>query len=699
MPRTVKNAQGEWVRVADDVTPERLEQITGGNSLGPNGILRVNIPNPRTSRREAEVKRRADEAAKSSMPTVQDTARGAARGLTMSFSDEMAGGLSGAAAALSGGDFSEEYTTARDTERELQRRAEQRSPIASTVGEIAGAVVNPIGVVGKAKAVGQGATLLAKAANALRGPVGSAAATGAIQGGLNAAGSAEDMANVPDAVANGVLIGGGIGGATGAAMKFGSGFVNAVRDRAPEAAERVAYAKAGERIRQAGKTPQQVQDDLANANANYSDMRFMDTGVGPRSDAAYTARRPSLSVSNEMQDLAEQRIADRGERFTDNIARQADTPSFGTTDSDDVIEGIIAKRKADGKADYAVGGAMDARVNWSQDLEDFWANAPDDTNATMRAARREIEGRRGNPDDYMIPSGAVTPQGDPMYTIVPTLRAFDYMKRGFNSEIGMARKAGDEGKVQRLQSEYSEFKRLFAEANPGDEYAQLLLRQRTQFEREAAVKQGQQVLKRIGGGRQEARQELKRIQQLQPHEREEYRTAILDGLLGMDAKANPLGLFKAAMRNEKQRQIMEFTFGGAQQLDNFNEYLKRELKSQATDRAMQGPPSQGSAHLVAEQSDESVGNVFNQILRGYLVAGTGGALSNTYRGMGNLARGMGKDAQEKYGEILMSDGSTLARKVGESDEFYARRAARLVRRSKMAAKGLQQIPTDQLGKK
>lgn len=707
----VQTKNGEWVNVPAGTTPERISQITGGNAppATPSRAARRSAP---VSARDAEVRKRADAIQKRDSGALSDTAHGFRSGLLMGFGDELAGGLSASVNSVgnvfglgNGKSFGDEYATARDTERLLDRRAKESSPVLNTIGELGGAVATPIGagarlLTGAGKAAG--AVGLTRAAGALAkggarvakaGPIAKAVLTGANQGALNAAGNATDMQNVPAAIGEGALIGGGLGGVFGGVAKLGSAGAAALRDRGAGAANRVAFGKAGERIRQARTTPAEVEAEMAASQAGGVDARFMDTSPGTRADAAYYSRKPNLDASNDLKGVSEERMMGRGSNLVSHIEQHADIPPGGT-DSDALIEKIVAQRKAQGKADYAVGGALDAPVNWSDDLDKFWAEAPKDTRATMLRARSEIEGRRGDPDAYITPSG---PDGE--MTIVPSMRTFDYLKRGFDGEIGAAKTSGDMPKVQRLQSELSEFKRLFGEANPNDEYAQLLLRQRTGFERQSATEASQGYLQRLTSGRAGAREVLKEITSLKPHQVQDARTGILDGLLNIDAKANPLNTFRALTRTPQQRKVLEFAFGGEKQLADFTTYLNREIKAAGADGMVSGPQSITSAvQLAGDAPDETVGNIFNQVLRGYAFGGLPGAASGAFRQFGNLASGMGSHAQEAYGSLLAGNGEGLARGVESARQFGLKRAEGVTRRSRRAAKAGQQLYTDQLGK-
>lgn len=696
---------GEWVNVPDGTPPARIAQIKSGASSSGRAARPAGTPRKQVS----EAEQRAN--SRKSGGWLDDGLRGVAKGVTLSFADEISGGLSAAANSVgnvfglgNGKSFGDEYRTQRDAERILDTRAAQNSPIANTVGEIAGAVVNPVGTGArllKGASAAARATGLTRAAEGLAsgaarvgraGAVGKAALTGANQGALNATGAATDMRNVPEAALTGGALGGVVGGAVGGAFKLGTGAANAVRDRSAAAAERVAYTKVGDRLRGSRTGPIAAQDEIAAANAAGNDMRVMDLTPGTRADAAYYSRKPGLDASNDLREVGDARLAARGERVTKQIDDTAKRPQGGS-DSDELIDRIVQQRKAQGKADYAVGGALDAPVNWSPALDDFFAKAPDDTLATMRRAREEILGRRGDPDAY------ITQNPDGTMTIVPSMRAFDYLKRGFDAEIGIAKRAGDGPKVQRLQSELSDFKGLFREANKNDEYAQLLLRQQTGFEREQAVEQGQKYLSRLTSGRQGAREVMKEINALKPHQKEDARTAILDGLLGLDVKANPLNTFRTFMRNAKQREVMEFAFGGKAELDKFTTYLNRELRSANADAMVSGPQSITSAvQLAGDAGEETLGGVFNQVLRGYAFGGAAGAASGAFRQFGSLASGMGKEAQEAYGRILAGDGQGLAAGVAKADQFVRGRAERLARRSRRLAKAAQQPYTDILGR-
>lgn len=184
-------------------------------------------------------------------------ARGVAKGLTANFYDELRGLMEangvkpdepghlqdviGGALKYWTGDkeAASRYDTAAKRERDLTKTADEQHPVASTAGEIAGAVMLPVG------GAIRGATLPAR--------MGSSAAVGAGYGGLSGAGEGEGAADTASRATMGAGLGAGLGavappiieGAIQGVKAATAPVVNAVRGAfSPdsEAARRIATA-------------------------------------------------------------------------------------------------------------------------------------------------------------------------------------------------------------------------------------------------------------------------------------------------------------------------------------------------------------------------------------------------------------------------------------------------------------------------
>ena len=173
---------------------------------------------------------------------VQNVIRPALQGVTMGFSDELRGA---GAALIPGGD---DYTTARNKERAALDAAHAEAPILSRVAELAGGLVVPGSLFGKA----------AKGAGYLK-TIGQGAKIGATAGAVAGVGSerSEDIASVGDlakagagGAAGGAVLGGATGAVVGAPRAIRTGITN-LREWASQhpdvakAALRVASPRAG----------------------------------------------------------------------------------------------------------------------------------------------------------------------------------------------------------------------------------------------------------------------------------------------------------------------------------------------------------------------------------------------------------------------------------------------------------------------
>ena len=134
------------------------------------------------------------------------TAATALNGVTFGWGDELAGAIAGGIAKLTGAKYDDAYQQARDYVRGVVDQQRQSNPIAAAGGEIGGSVLTaPLAVL---NAVGKGGAL-ARAAYT--------AGTGAAMGGVQGAGEADTMEEVPQKAATGAAIGGVLSAAMPAA--------------------------------------------------------------------------------------------------------------------------------------------------------------------------------------------------------------------------------------------------------------------------------------------------------------------------------------------------------------------------------------------------------------------------------------------------------------------------------------------------
>lgn len=585
------------------------------------------------------------------------------------------------------------YNIEREVRKRTRDRQSDQNPISSGVGSVAGMLASPVGAeTGAAKAF---STLAPEAATKLAGSRAGKIASalgnssiglGARAGGNNAAIMAAtdgDFQGVGDAYLGGAAMGGALGGAIGA----GSGLVRAVRDRAPENAGRVAYGKIADMLGRTRRenyaeggykpgaqpfTPQALERDMRVQRARGHDPMVADASPEMQTQLAALARKPGLSAANEAKSMAVARTDGASGRFGSEVERAFGANTNGFSAKND----IIAARKAQGAADYAEGGAMDKPLNWTPEMDKFFDTAPPQTDTALKNAYNEMLLRRETP----------TVSSDGKFTAVPNMRTLDYVKRGFDKEIGAALKAGDNATAQGLSKELGNIKAMVSDANP--EYKEILARQRDAFQRQQAVETGQEVLKRL---KSDPRELLADMQKLGgnggPSMFDDLQTGMADALLQMRANGNPVGFMRRVMRTPEQRAVMQHIFGDNKNLAKFERYIRREAKAAQTDNKLLGGSQTMELQQAAAGTEGGAAEtVASKVSTGAGFGGWLGAASGALRSYDHLKRGMGADAQNELARILSGDGTGLAKGVEAAKNYATRRDASGKRRSVLAGK-------------
>lgn len=695
----VSMPNGEVVDVPDDISEEALNRIRSQYKQTRQQARNQGKPRRQLSEEGREVQRRADFKEKH-MWSDNAATRGADRGLLFNLNDEISGGVNaavfGTIDAIRHGDISRigrRYRITRDTERELDRRAKQRAPITSMASEITGALVNPLGTGQKilsgagaaAKAVGaeRAAAALGNASGRVEalGAVPRAILAGGNQGALNAAGASENLSDVPGAMVEGFGLGAFTGGTLGTGFHLGARGAQIIRDALPKNATRTAYARIAQLLESGGLTPKQALRDLQVTNARGGDAMVQDLTPGLRAQAAAVSRRPAVPSSNRLIERGEERIQGRRDRFGQEVRDAAEVPPAGS-DAFARAEQLRLQRRGTGQRDYAEGGTMDAPIKWSDDLDRFFKESPD-ADDLVRSAYTTAE-RFGQP--------IARAEGN---QVIPSMRAFDYLKREFDARIGMAMRAGNETLAAGMSNQLNRLKGILADANP--DYGRVLAAQRDMFQQENALAIGRDVIKRIGNN---PRQVLADLNALPANAKTDARVGIIDALVNLDNKADPVAFFRTVSRNEPQRRVLEFAFGGKKEFRRFQRWVDREVRSTRAD-VLTAPGRQSETSRIAMADDEAhggIGNVLTNAMRGYAFGGAVGLGSGVVRTLQNIASGTSRFAQEEIAKILLSKGDDgLVRGVEQVKRYKRSRDRSNQRRAELAGKAGQQIYTDELG--
>lgn len=708
---------GEVVDLPDDITPEGLARVKAQNM--PTRAQRVASGQPRkptqVSEQQRTINRRADLAERMGSTSGANSAmHGIMDAVTFGQADRIGAGIiagtKGVYRAIRDGDagqIGDTYNEELGVQQELMRRQREAHPVLSVGGELTGAMLNPVGTGAKAisgaaraaKALGSTRTAKALSGTAPRlanaGPISSAVVAGGLQGGLNAAGHSDNLSDVPENVALGGALGALTGGVAGAATHVGGRGYQILKDSGSLGfmgikgdAERVAYSRIAKLLENGGKTPAQAAREIAVTDARGGDAMVQDLTPGLRAQAAHISRKPSVRGSNELIERGETRIQDRREKFGEQVRNTVDPPATGT-DAMARADALAGARKAHGQSGYAEGGVMDTKINPTPELQTYLRDAPEEVQGAMRGAYREMLLRDQKPGDFVSADG--------VFTHIPNLRTFDYVKRGFDQQIGQAIRSGDKATAQGLSYQLDKLKGVLADANPGNaEYAALLAGQRDLFKQQGALETGQSVIKRMGS---EPRVVLKELRALNEAEAQEARTGIIDALVNMDNKADPVGAFRTMMRNTNQRKVMEFAFGGKGNLGRFDRWVNREVRATRAD-VLTAPGRQSETsriELAAADGENGAGSVLFNAFKGFGYGGPVGAVAATARKFQDLASGTTRLTQEEIAKILLSKGENLVKGTEQAALYQKAREAGNRRRARSMGKAAQQVFTTEVG--
>jgi hypothetical protein len=698
--------------VADEGTPERDLQRMGARVLGSGAGRR-----PNATPREIEVQKRVALHNKGDILPGGDLQRSITQGYLLGLDDQVSAGASalirGVGSAVKNRSLSrgwdsakDEYRTQLATERALDAQAENRSPTQSVVGRIAGALTNPIGAsTGVKSAVAKYAPSMANALSGSRvaqavGRVGNSAVGQAIRAGGNQAAAEAVIGNLdrPDRVLPSAVDAYAIGGATGGMFGAGAHAVGKigqiVADHGGNAASRVAYDKIAAMLNRSQRgtsdlafTPASAArhiraTDAAGGNAVVADlspeMQFM---------YGHLSRKPGNRAAAHAVAQSEVRADLSGQRFEAKLDSYAGDPGMTAYQR---LKSVTGARKAQGKLDYAKDGAMDEPLVWSDEINNFMRDAPPVTQSALKNAYTDMLNRREIP-------GTALDSAEGTFTHIPNLRTLDYVTRSFNNDIGIAMRAGDTSKAQALSAEVKEIKRMLRAANP--KYEEIIGRQRDMFEQASSVELGESLIKHLRGSGQngpEAFLDKIRADNIKP---EDLRIGLMDALISLRQKSgNPVATLRALMRSPRQRAVIEEVLGGRKAMNQFDRFMRRELRSSRTDNLtlVRGSPTAplSQAGDGASAMEGAAGELGLRGVQGAAFGGSAGALGNLARTAVKLRNSASPAAQEQMTRVLGGKGDDLAKGVRSARAFAKRRKFRDARRARLAGKAGAALSTD-----
>ena len=708
--RFMRMPNGENVQIPEGATPEDIAALraqyspkSGDKPKSQADTMRT-APTPRQTRvqrRKEEIKRgesmsvgkRISNLVANPIAAVANTANDLVggklgAGFAFNFDDELRGAKysfeRNAPKLLRGQDtnFSRDYNTERDARREIKRDFETTNPGTALAAEIAGALANPLGTGGravytagrllsKAPAAAKAGRALTRTAARMRSssPLGKAVQAGAVQGAAQGAGASEELSDLPQSALIGAGTGALVGGALGGTAIGARRVAQIVRDRAPANAPRKAYERVGSLIGKAkdanGKklTPAKVRERIATADSQGANMAVMDTVPSLRAEAAYLARSPNVPRSNDLQQFGEDRIAARNANFKDQVSNRATT---GGQDLRDYTEGLDQTRRGIGSFDYREGGPMDNPVVWEeQGLDKFFREAGPTTEAVLKRAYNIMLDERRNPLELNM--------GDGTFTGVPTFRTLDYVKRGYDEIIESALGSGNRSQASRISKELSQLKSMLIDQNP--EYGAILAAQRDPFQKKQAAEWGEWAFNKLTT---EPRQVLRKIENEDAEVVDSVRIGIIDKLLNLDTKADPVSAIRAYMRNDAQRKVLEFAFGGKKEFDSFAKWVADEFEAVKSDAVTSTARNSvtSAVQLARDGAFGAAEEVGFQGLKGMAFGGTTGLFANAIRSLQNFKNEMTVDVQDEIARLLMSKGEDLEEGIAAAAKFMAARNKR-----------------------
>ncbi len=383
--------------------------------------------------------------------------RGLKQGVTFNFYDELsglarAGGLEpddpdvaralkslfvGAYRKFKGDEEAEKlYQEERDKQRALTEKLQAESPGASLAGNVAGAVLVPVGGLTGA------ATLPAR--------IGRGAALGAGTGALAGFGEGEGLAGSAKQGAIGFGIGVGVGAAVPPAIEgllrggraVSQGVRSAVRGAVnpeAEASRRVASTvERGIRADPAATQRLTPQELLANRQVS-GPATLMDIGGEPARALARSAANTSPEGRQLLNTAINERFEEQGPRITQWLRH-----TFNFPDARAQQQAIEQAAKAANKPAYARAFRDGSVGIWDQELAEL-SQAPAMQDA-VKAAIRQAQNRSA-PD---VSQGADALNARWVAGNKPTLEFWDLVKRQVDQEINVAKRAGRNEDVMEL---------------------------------------------------------------------------------------------------------------------------------------------------------------------------------------------------------------------------------------------------------
>lgn len=329
------------------------------------------------------------------------------QGATLGFGDELVGAMS----HITGGD----YTSARDAARDRYAGFQEQHPVGAVAAEVGGALPT---------AIGSGGLALGRQAIQHLPKWLTLALAGGTAGGIEGAGKAETMEQVPVAAG----IGGGLGAVGGVVVPKAVGIGGDLLGAAWDPIKDRLFTSAGRRAQNA------VRENLARDAILPGQLSANLQTMGPEATVADAAGRNIQQLGKTMMDQpgateeTMQRLINRQKQQQPRLTEALERTSGTDKEFNAGMREITATRKAQAQANYP--DAYAGNIELTEELDELLTR-PSARKAWTDARRMAADDGIELPDLYMR-----NDDGDIIgVDNLPSMEVLDWMKQGLDSVI------------------------------------------------------------------------------------------------------------------------------------------------------------------------------------------------------------------------------------------------------------------------
>ena len=584
----------------------------------------------------------------------------------------------------------EDYEDAVKRIRQEYGQYSEENPLISTAAEFGGGVIPGVAAMFVPGAQGAGAAQIARAGGSTltrlaARPIVRTIATGAVEGGIAGAGSAEE-GNRGTGAAVGTILGGGLGAAIPLSVRTAGGLKDWASQRlfpSAKKAEEAAARKMAEAMGESDLTTQQIQQKMLEDKA----MGIPSTiaNVDPAlADLAETVAQRTGKGTREVEKTINQQQAGAKERTYQQVRKGLNSGQF-YDEEQKLLEDLRTKSEPAYKRAYDVGEVDDPQIMEMLNLPQFrnsWKIARQIANDVAAAAKAKAiaAGDEFDPSEFELKKifKVVRDEKGRLRTVqtgnVPDVRTLDYMKRAMDAQVNAAY-LSDNAAVKASAGAYKDLRNALRDRTKDvvPEYKDALQTYKGDKEILEALQSGYNDF-----GKLDHEQVIRMVADMSPAEKIAFRTGVVRDLygkmFGTSRNINAAGLLEAPETLAKLQPL----FDSPAQMQLFRAAVEREsqLFKQAN-QMLRG--SQTGKRTAMREKFEDAGEGVTQAT---LQALTGGWLSSL-SGMASRAlykTSMTDEMSEKLAKMLMSrEPQDVAAAVRILDDYAAQAAPKAAR--------------------